>query len=73
MQDFIDAVTAEVPNIIGQSDTDALAMLQAAADLVGSGAIVTYDTNPDPSTGDGTVIITFDGAISDPIDVDIIA
>lgn len=48
-------------------------MLQDAADVVGSGATVKYDTNPDPDTGEGTVIVTFDGADSAPINVDIIA
>lgn len=48
-------------------------MLQAAANAVGSGATVTYSTNPDPITGEGAVIVTFDGANSVPIDVDIIA
>ena len=48
-------------------------MLQDAADAVGSGATVKYDTNPDPTTGEGTVIVTFDGADSAPINVDIIA
>ena len=48
-------------------------MLQNAADAVGSGATVTYSTDPDPSTGEGTVIVTFDEVSSDPIDVDIIA
>ena len=48
-------------------------MLQGAADAVGSGATVAYSTDPDPSTGEGAVIVTFDGASSAPIDVDIIA
>ena len=48
-------------------------MLQDAANTVGSGATVTYSTNPNPSTGVGAVIVTFDGVNSDPIDVDIIA
>lgn len=73
LQDFVDAVTAEVPKVLGQSDVDALQMLQDAADAVGSGATVKYDTNPDPTTGEGTVIVTFDGADSAPINVDIIA
>lgn len=73
LQDFVDAVKAEVPNVLGQSETNALQMLQDAADAVGSGATVTYSTNPDSSTGEGTVIVTFDGANSAPIDVDIIA
>lgn len=73
LQDFVDAVTAEVPNVLGQSETNALQMLQDAANTVGSGATVTYSTNPNPSTGVGAVIITFDGVNSDPIDVDIIA
>ena len=73
LQDFVNAVTAEVPNVLGQSETDALQMLQDAADAVGSGATVTYGTNPNPTTGEGAVIVTFDGASSAPIDVDIIA
>ena len=73
LQDFVDAVIAEVPNVLGQSKTDALQMLQDAADAKGSGATVTYSTDPDPITGEGAVIVTFDGASSDPIDVDIIA
>ena len=73
LQDFVNAVTAEVPNVLGESETDALQMLQDAADALGSGAIVTYSTNPDPITGEGTVIVTFNGASSAPIDVDIIA
>ena len=73
LQDFVDAVTAEVPNVLGQSETDALQMLQDAADAKGSGATVIYSTNPDPITGEGAVIVTFDGASSAPIDVDIIA
>ena len=73
LQDFVDAVKAEVPNVSGKSKTDALQMLQDAADAKGSGAIVTYSTNPDPTTGMGAVIVTFDGASSAPIDVDIIA
>ena len=48
-------------------------MLQAAADAVGSGATVTYSTDPDSITGEGAVIITFNEVSSDPIDVDIIA
>ena len=48
-------------------------MLQAAANAVGSGATVTYGTNPDSLTGEGTVIVTFGGASSDPLHVDIIA
>ena len=48
-------------------------MLQDAANTVGSGATVTYSTNPDPITGEGAVIVTFDGADSAPINVDIIA
>ena len=73
LQDFVDVVTAEVPNVLGESETDALQMLQDAADALGSGAIVTYSTNPDPITGEGTVIVTINGASSAPIDVDIIA
>ena len=73
LQDFVDAVTAEVPNVFGETEADALKMLQDAADTVGSGATVTYSTNPDSSTGEGAVIVTFDGASSAPIDVDIIA
>ena len=73
LQDFVDAVTAEVPNVLGQSETNALQMLQDAANTVGSGATVTYSTNPDPITGEGAVIVTFDGVNSDPINIDIIA
>lgn len=73
MQDFVDAVSAEVANIFGSSEDDALASLQAAADLVGSGATLAYGTQPNPITGEGTIIITYKGATSDPIDVDIIA
>lgn len=42
-------------------------------DAVGSGATIKYDTEPDEITGEGTVIITFNGENSDPINVDIIA
>ena len=73
LQDFVDAVTAEVPNVLGKSKAEALEMLQAAANAVGSGATVTYGTNPDSLTGEGTVIVTFNEVNSDPIDVDIIA
>lgn len=73
LQDFVGAVTAEVPNVSGKSETDALQMLQDAADAKGSGATVTYSTNPDPGTGEGAVIVTFDGVNSAPINVDIIA
>ena len=48
-------------------------MLQAAADAVGSGATVTYSTDPDPGTGEGTVIVTFNEVSSEPINIDIIA
>ena len=48
-------------------------MLQAAANAVGSGATVTYGTDPDPITGEGAVIVTFNEVSSDPINVDIIA
>ena len=48
-------------------------MLQAAADVVGDGATVTYSANPDPGTGEGAVIVTFNEVSSDPINVDIIA
>lgn len=48
-------------------------MLQAAADVIGDGATVTYSTDPDPITGEGVVIVTFNEVSSDPIDVDIIA
>ena len=48
-------------------------MLQAAADVVGGGATVTYSTDPDPIIGEGAVIVTFNEVSSDPIDVDIIA
>ena len=73
LQDFVNAVTAEVPNVFGESETNALQMLQDAADALGSGATVTYGTNPDSLTGEGTVIVTFNGANSAPINVDIIA
>ena len=48
-------------------------MLQAAANAVGSGATVTYDTNPNSLTGEGTVIVTFNEVSSEPINIDIIA
>lgn len=48
-------------------------MLQAAANAIGSGATVTYGTNPDSLTGEGTVIVTFNEVSSEPINVDIIA
>lgn len=48
-------------------------MLQAAADRVGGGATVTYSTDPDPGTGEGAVIVTFNEVSSEPINVDIIA
>ena len=48
-------------------------MLQAAADRVGGGATVTYSTDPDPGTGEGAVIVTFNEVGSDPINIDIIA
>ena len=73
LQDFVDAVTAEVPNVLGQSETDALQMLQDAADAKGSGATVTYSTDPDPITGEGAVIVTFNEVSSEPIKIDIIA
>lgn len=47
-------------------------MLQAAANRVGSGATVTYSTDPDPITGEGTVIVTFNEVSSEPINIDII-
>ena len=47
-------------------------MLQEAADKIGGGATVTYSTDPDPGTGEGAVIVTFNEVSSDPIDVDII-
>ena len=47
-------------------------MLQAAADVVGDGATVTYSTDPDPITGEGAVIVTFNGVSSEPINIDII-
>ena len=73
LQDFVDAVIAEVPNVLGQSKTDALQMLQDAADAKGSGATVTYSTDPDPITGEGAVIVTFNEVSSEPIKIDIIA
>ena len=48
-------------------------MLQAAADARGGGATVRYSTDPDPITGEGAVIITFNEASSGPMNVDIIA
>lgn len=48
-------------------------MLQDAADAVGGGATVTYSTDPDPITGEGAVIVTFNEANSEPINIDIIA
>ena len=48
-------------------------MLQEAADAVGGGATVRYSTDPDPITGEGAVIVTFNEVSSDPINVDIIA
>ena len=48
-------------------------MLQTAADKVGGGATVTYSTDPDPTTGEGAVIVTFNEVSSEPINVDIIA
>ena len=47
-------------------------MLQAAANAVGSGATVTYSTDPDPITGEGVVIVTFNEVSSEPINIDII-
>lgn len=47
-------------------------MLQAVADAVGSGATVIYSTDPDPGTGEGAVIITFNEVSSEPINIDII-
>ena len=47
-------------------------MLQAAANRVGSGATVTYSTDPDPRTGEGAVIVTFNEVSSEPINIDII-
>lgn len=47
-------------------------MFQAAADAVGGGATVTYSTNPDPITGEGAVIVTFNEVSSEPINIDII-
>lgn len=48
-------------------------MLQAAVDKVGGGATVTYSTDPDPITGEGAVIVTFNDVNSEPINIDIIA
>ena len=73
LQGFVNAVTAEVPNVLGKSKEEALQMLQEAADAVGGGATVTYSTDPDPITGEGAVIVTFNEVSSDPINVDIIA
>ena len=47
-------------------------MLQEAADAVGGGDTVTDSTDPDPITGEGAVIVTFNEVSSDPINVDII-
>ena len=47
-------------------------MLQAAADKIGGGATVTYSTDPDPGTGEGAVIVTFNEVSSEPINIDII-
>ena len=47
-------------------------MLQAAADRVGGWATVTYSTDPDPGTGEGAVIVTFNEVSSEPINSDII-
>ena len=47
-------------------------MLQEAADAVGGGATVTYSIDPDPGTGEGAVIVTFNEVSSDPIDIDLI-
>ena len=47
-------------------------MLQAAADVVGDGATVRYSTDPDPITGEGAVIVTFNEVSSEPINIDII-
>ena len=69
----MNAVEAEALNISGKSKEEALQMLQAAADVVGGGATVTYSTDPDPITGEGVVIVTFNEVSSDPINVDIIA
>ena len=59
--------------MLGKSKEEALQMLQAAADAVGSGATVTYSTDPDPGTGEGAVIVTFNEVSSEPINIDIIA
>ena len=48
-------------------------MLQEAANRVGSGATVTYSTDPDPITGEGAVIVTFNEVNSEPINIDIVA
>ena len=48
-------------------------MLQDAANRIGSGATVTYSTNPDSITGEGAVIVTFNEVSSEPINIDIIA
>ena len=69
----MNAVKAEAPKVSGKSKEEALQMLQAAADKIGGGATVTYSTDPDPITGEGAVIVTFNEVSSDPIDVDIIA
>ena len=47
-------------------------MLQAEADRVGGGTTVTYSTDPDPITGEGAVIVTFNEVSSEPINIDII-
>ena len=69
----MNAVEAEALNISGKSKEEALQMLQAAADVVGGGATVTYSTDPDPITGEGAVIVTFNEVSSEPINIDIIA
>ena len=48
-------------------------MLQDAADARGGGATVRYSTDPDPITGEGAVIVTFNEVSSEPIKIDIIA
>ena len=72
LQDFIDAVKAKAPNVSGKSKEEALQMLQAAADVVGGGATVRYSTDPDPITGEGAVVVTFNEVSSEPINIDII-
>lgn len=73
LQKFVDAVKAEVPNLIGKDKTAALQALQTAADAIGTGATVAYVTEPDTLSGEGTVKVTYNAEDSAEINVDIIA